>query len=91
MHYALCIDTVQEIIPESKGDLERIITVRYMKKNDNEALESMQREIYQSLYASPLKNIVEYYSGLFTYFCRLSNKPPIQVINMKNNDCWLYR
>ena len=75
MHYALCIDTVQEIIPESKGDLERIITVRYMKKNDNEALESMQREIYQSLYASPLKNIVRILFGsVHLFFADCHNK-----------------
>ena len=75
MHYALCIDTVQEIIPESKRDLERIITVRYMKKNDNEALESMQREIYQSLYASPLKNIVRILFGsVHLYFADCHNK-----------------
>ena len=38
LHHVLCIETVQEIIPEIKMDLERVITVRNMKKNDNKAL-----------------------------------------------------
>ena len=54
----LNINFVEAVCPETRADLQKVVSARYAKKNPDKVLGMIQRETYQSIAASSLRNLV---------------------------------
>ena len=59
----LSIDYVENSIPESKPDIDRVVTVRYSNKYADKVLGPIQSEIYQSISSSSLRKVIKILFG----------------------------
>ncbi len=64
----LSFQYVENSIPESKPDLERLITVRYVEKKPDRVLGLLQSEIYQAILSPCLHNLLRILFGCDNIF-----------------------
>ena len=64
----LSFEYVENSIPESKADLERLVTARYVEKNSDQVLSLLQAEIIQAIIYPCLRNLLRILFGCDNIF-----------------------